>query len=267
MILKVSNDQEIISKFLINNNLFVHKVEKKENILNFLKNIKIFKTNLIRIGSNNDGGYLVPDDLRDLSACFSPGVDMNVSFEKDLADRKIPSYLLDYSIEKLPLENKFFKFEKKYLDIKNNKKNININTWIKKNSDLKKKEEFILQMDIEGSEYQVLLDLEENLLKKFRIMIIEFHSLNNLLHPDGFRQIKAVFDKILKHFYIVHIHPNNIFEPLIYLDLEIPKLLEISFIRKDRLKELLRVNILPNKLDRKNVKDKPDVELPYYWYK
>ena len=74
------------------------------------------------------------------------------------------------------MENEFFTFEKKYLDIKNDEKNININTWIKKNSEYEKKEEFILQMDIEGAEYQVLLDLEENLLKKFRIMIVEFHS-------------------------------------------------------------------------------------------
>ena len=48
---------------------------------------------------------------------------------------------------------------KKYLDIKNDEKNININTWIKKNSEYETKEEFILQMDIEGAEHQVLLDL------------------------------------------------------------------------------------------------------------
>ena len=126
------------------------------------------------------------------------------------------SYLLDYSIDKLPQQNELFTFEKKYLDVKNDKKNIDINTWIKKNSEYKKKEEFILQMDIEGAEYQVILDLEKSLLKKFRILIVEFHSLNNLLHPDGFRQIKAVFEKILEYFYIVHIHPNNVLEPLNY---------------------------------------------------
>ena len=267
MTYKSLEEQEIISNFLINNNLFIHKIEKKENILNFLKNIKVFQTNLIRVGSNNDGGYLVPDDLKNISACFSPGVDLNVSFETDLALKKIPSYLLDYSINKLPLENELFTFEKKYLDIKNDEKNININTWIKKNSEYEKKEEFILQMDIEGAEYQVLLDLEENLLQKFRIMIIEFHSLNNLLHPDGFKQIKAVFDKILEHFYIVHIHPNNVLEPLNYLGLELPRLLEISFLRKDRLNKLLRVSSLPHRLDKKNVENKKDVKLPHYWYK
>ena len=75
------------------------------------------------------------------------------------------------------------------------------------------------------------------------------------------------FDKILEHFYIVHIHPNNALEPLNYLDLEIPRLLEVSFLRKDRLNKLLRVSSLPHRLDKKNVDNKKDVELPHYWYK
>ena len=45
------------------------------------------------------GGYLVPDDLKNINACFSPGVDLDVSFETDLALKKIPSYLLDCSIK------------------------------------------------------------------------------------------------------------------------------------------------------------------------
>ena len=46
MTYKSLEEQEIISNFLINNNLFIHKIEKKENILNFLKNIKSFSNKL-----------------------------------------------------------------------------------------------------------------------------------------------------------------------------------------------------------------------------
>ena len=81
MTYKSLEEQEIISNFLINNNLFIHKIEKRK-YFKFLKNIKVFQTNLIRIGSKNDGGYLVPDDLKNINACFSPGVDLNVNFDK-----------------------------------------------------------------------------------------------------------------------------------------------------------------------------------------
>lgn len=36
---------------------------------------------LIRLGPNGDGGYLVPDDLTGIEACFSPGVCATSEFE------------------------------------------------------------------------------------------------------------------------------------------------------------------------------------------
>jgi hypothetical protein len=37
---------------------------------------------LVRIGGEGDGGYLVPDDLDGVMACFSPGVGATASFER-----------------------------------------------------------------------------------------------------------------------------------------------------------------------------------------
>ena len=88
---------------------------KKENILNFEK-YQSFQTNLIRVGSKNDGGYLVPDDLKNINACFSPGVDLNVSFETDLALKKIHLFVGSI-IYKFPVEL-FFDLKKKIREAK-----------------------------------------------------------------------------------------------------------------------------------------------------
>ena len=65
------------------------------NLLKLLK-IKIPKNiELIRIGSNNDGGYLVPDIIHEISSCFSAGIGNNISFEKDLINRKISVFGAD----------------------------------------------------------------------------------------------------------------------------------------------------------------------------
>lgn len=42
---------------------------------------------LVRIGGTLDGAYLVPDDFKDVEACFSPGVDNRFEFEKELSER------------------------------------------------------------------------------------------------------------------------------------------------------------------------------------
>lgn len=43
---------------------------------------------LIRIGSENDGGYLVPNILNEVNTCISPGVGHTNSFEKDLKKKR-----------------------------------------------------------------------------------------------------------------------------------------------------------------------------------
>ena len=54
---------------------------------------------LLRLGPVGDGGYLLPDDLAGIEACFSPGVGLISGFEKDCADRGLSVYLADASVE------------------------------------------------------------------------------------------------------------------------------------------------------------------------
>ncbi len=48
----------------------------KTQLDGFLRSIYPVKTEhqLIRLGADNDAGYLLPDDLKDISICFSPGM-------------------------------------------------------------------------------------------------------------------------------------------------------------------------------------------------
>ena len=50
------------------------------------------------------------------------------------------------------------------------------------------------------------------------------------------------------------------------MDINIPPLLEFTFLRKDRLIEKL-IKKLPHALDQKNVSYKADVFLDEYWYR
>ena len=48
---------------------------------------------------------------------------------------------------------------------------------------------------------------------------------------------------------------------------KVPDMLEITFIRKDRIKDFdLKYSKLPNKLDKKTVKDKEEIILDRNWY-
>ena len=75
---------------------------------------------LLRIGDEFDGGYLLPDDLDGIDACFSPGVEQTATFELEMAKRGIKSFMADYSVDGPPFENEFFTFEKKFIGYQEN---------------------------------------------------------------------------------------------------------------------------------------------------
>lgn len=127
--------------------------------------------------------------------------------------------------------------------------------------------DMIPQMDIEGEEYDVIFDTSNELLKKFRIIVIEFHKLDILLDKYDFQIINTAFNKLLKNFMIVHIHPNNTVAPIKYRDYEFPPFIEFTFLRKDRIHNWSYTENFPHALDSVNVPTKPDFPLPNCWYK
>ncbi len=221
---------------------------------------------LIRIGASGDGGYLIPNDVEGIQACFSPGTNNSKYFEDDLALKYgIKSYMCDFSsdIEKFrtPIIHNMQFFEKKFLDIEANDKNIDINQWINTNSTANS--DLILQMDIEGAEYRNLLHATEDNLSSFRIIVLELHALH-LLSKVQF--LKGVFfptlNKILKSFKCVHAHPNNCCGIQRFNeDLTVPKVLELTFLRNDRFKSTAVTVQLPHPLDAINVKSKPPLHI------
>jgi hypothetical protein len=258
--------KEFIRRLLVRNNIWVGKVTDEIEIINFFKKIRPVTTNfeLIRIGGEGDGGYLIPDDLSDIDACFSPGVSNTSDFENELSIRGIKCFLADYSVEGPPIINDLFDFEKKFLGPSNLDMHITLESWIEnKFPDLKNG---ILQMDIEGSEYSVLFETSPEILTKFKIIIIEFHGLEKIFNKIGYDFIFLIFTKLINDFEVVHIHPNNSETPFRFRNLFVPPVMEFTFLRKDRCLRKIPCTTFPHVLDRKNNCLKPDYPLPNCWY-
>ncbi len=122
-------------------------------------------------------------------------------------------------------------------------------------------------MDIEGAEYGVIFDTGSEILRKFRILIIEFHGMDSLFDKAGFELVNLTFQKLLKDFHIVHIHPNNCFKPLLHKGYAVPPMVEVTFLRKDRVSVMTRVTALPHALDRPCNSANEDFALPECWYR
>ena len=219
---------------------------------------------LVRVGPDGDGGYLVPDDLEGIAYAFSPGVSTESGFEARLADRGMKVFLADYSVPGPALPHPHFVFDKRFVGCLTDERYITLDDWhaAKLGDD---SSELLLQMDIEGAEYETLLAASPALVAKFRIMVIEFHWLPQLWNQPFFAVAARVFHKLLATHAVVHIHPNNCCGSVKSAGLEIPRIAEFTLLRKDRLRTTGYQTTFPHALDRPNVA-KPPLHLPACWY-
>jgi hypothetical protein len=260
-----------VSAFL-NAGLSIAKQTNRSAVLDLISELHpvTFDTPMIRLGANGDGGYLLPDDLKGIEACFSPGVDDRVSFEQDLIARGIPCHLADASVTTSPLEitsgqsKTQSSFIRKFIGVFNDAQTITIDDWINEYSP--GSNDLLLQMDIEGSEWPVLLNVAEATLRRFRIIVLEAHDLERIMDKHAFLIISSVFRRLLQYFDVVHIHPNNYAGSVRCGSLVIPRALELTFCRKDRLSSSGYATTFPHPLDVKNDPNRPDVLLPHHWF-
>ncbi len=122
---------------------------------------------LIRLGKDCDGGYLVPNDLENIDACFSPGVGSKIDLENSLAENYgIHSYSCDFDVDLTDIDHNpdFISFRKGFLGSYDYGVFITLDTWVKE-SNHSESQNLLLQMDIEGSEYSSLLAVSESILK------------------------------------------------------------------------------------------------------
>lgn len=236
---------------------------------------------LVRVGKNNDGGYLIcKKNLEKSEYLLSFGISDDFSFEEDFKKyknikiisfdptvsdvfffKKIIKNLLKFHFKKsiYSLKN-FIKFKKFY-----NKKN---NLLIKKkigqggslpydHIDFKEiikltdnNSAIFLKIDIEGDEYRILEDII-NHVKIIEGIAIEFHNVD--LHLDKIVNFIKMINMTL-----VHIHPNNYSS---YGKDGIPSSLEMTFSKNP---ELIKKEVsFPHELDQRNNPDTEDLKLNF----
>ena len=232
----------------------------------FSKYIYVYYTGhkLIRLGAESDGGYLVPDLLlKEIKYLFSPGVSNETSFDEDCHKKKITPFLLDGTID----YNGPFNFIKKNLNVFSDDKNITLSEWLNTANIGENENNLMLQMDIEGGEWDILENVELSLLKKFKIIVIEFHFFKQFI--KNLQKISNVFKKLNVDFTTCHIHPNSGTDNFINVKgFEIKRCYEFTFINNDALlkKTILKYS-LPHELDRLNAGNIKDSVLPDFFYK
>lgn len=173
--------------------------------------------------------------------------------------------MADGSVNRPPVDHEKFHFQKKFVGAYNDSENfITLDEWVKQ-AHLIEDSESMLQIDIEGFEYETFLNISSKLMKRFRIIAAEFHDLHLLWSLPFFKVASRVFEKILLTHKTVHIHPNNCCGIFDFKGISIPRVMEFTFLRNDRFIYEEPIINYPHKLDCDNTSN-PSIILPKCWY-
>ena len=262
----------LIKRNLFSRGLVMRNVVKNTKIERFIKRFRenYVSADLIRIGGDADGGYLIPDIFDSVNYCFSPGVADTADFEAELSQcYGIKSFMADASVASAPFADENFHFMKKFLGHRTHDDFITLSDWMESGLGGESDHGMILQMDIEGGEYDVLTFESTETLSRFSTMIIEFHGMERLFEPCFLQTISTIFEKLYRNFSICHVHPNNCCVVTSLNGIDVPNVMEVTFLRHDFVDQFKSASALslPHPLDRKNVAHKPDIGMPKIWWK
>ena len=231
-----------------------------------------YNYDLIRIGRDNDGGYLVEKKSFENTECLiSLGINDDWSFEEDFLKKNIIIKCFDdvldkkFLLKKIIIQFIFVFYSRNFSLLKKNisnyfsflriKKKIQFNKKSISYNDLNKilsqeTNNIFLKIDIEGHEYRILDDLLLN-QKKIIGLVIEFHDCD--LHLEKIIKFLNSFNLTL-----VHIHGNNASIRDLNGDIVV---LELTFSKNPI--QVSDICVLPNKLDMPNSHNKSEVILNF----
>jgi Methyltransferase FkbM domain len=124
----------------------------------------------------------------------------------------------------------------------------------------------ILKMDIEGTEWEVLINTPTETLRSFSQIVIEFHGLLRFNEAErkqkGFLALQALRESHTPY----HVHANNWGEYGLVDGVPMPDVLEVSLGLNSRFRFRPNNELFPTPLDRPCKTDKPDYYLGRFEY-
>lgn len=210
-----------------------------------------FSPNIIRLGRDNDGGYLVVINQKKYKYLLSFGISDDVSFEKDFSNKYpgcqifcfdptincLPETIPNTTFYKIGLDSKTGGIYKNIIDILNL---LSIEQIDYSNT--------FLKIDIEGYEWLVLNDRQSfNILCNFDQIAIEFHfkflvRSQRILLPFILMKRALIIKRLMKKYKSFNLHANNCAGSKAYTkydDFVFPHVVEVSLLNNNNLKKFV----------------------------
>lgn len=229
-----------------------------KKIFSYLKPMDVKDGQLVRMGQNRDGGYVMLNlpNWRAVEFAYSIGIEQDVSWDEDMAKLGVPIFMYDHTIAGLPKQHEkfnFFPFGVTGFQKKPQLKTLRELLCMNGHENC---QNMILKIDVEGAEWDVFTETNPSVINQFSQITIELHDVTSL---NQFDTVVKVLEKINQTHQSVHIHYNNYATPFMCGDLVLSPTVEVLFVRRSDFEFEKSSRIFPTTFDQPNNPALPDV--------
>lgn len=253
----LSDIEDVYARFLASKDIstkdiqYVYEAVRRTECLVWHKEINCFKGR--RYGPDFDGGYMIPEGVA-FDYVISAGIGKNSQFEQQLAKEGHLVLALDPTVEDIPHNHQNILHTKLFL--KRNSISGRCTNLREVLESINSSSDFLLKMDIEGDELEILVGLEE-FQDKISILAVEFHNWYKVANVENRSQINETLDILENFFFATTCHSNNWRNLINYGEVIFPDVFEVTFVNKKYREQLVKSSI-PNKIYANNPR-KPDI--------
>jgi hypothetical protein len=213
-----------------------------------------------RVGSEADGGYVIPSDWKRVFTLFSLGIGPDNSFDMAFARSGTLVEAYDPTISSLPEKHPKIRWIKRWVasesDPSLNKISLGeilVNASEDGGSALK--------MDIEGGEYPAIMSCPDAALGKLRFLVVEFHDVAGAVASGQTAALEIAWNRLSGLFDVIHLHANNAGGARVLGGTLVPNLLEITMVNRKFYSTLPSHESFPGPLDRPNLKSRAEIQI------
>jgi hypothetical protein len=236
------------------------------NTLRLLRPMKAKGYKKARFGSPSDGGYVHLEDFEGLDTAVSLGIDHNITWDVDIADRGLIIHQFDHTVAAPAPDDPRMVFNKTMIAPQSGPGQESLESIVRRLDARKDRPNMILKMDIENSEWGVIEATSLDAISRFSQIVCELHyfeGFEDVYWRQGcFRSLR----KIAKYYAPIHVHANNYAAVSVIAGVAFPNVIEVTYVNRALYDLEETEEFFPGQLDAPCNPAQPDLFLGHFRY-
>jgi hypothetical protein len=202
-------------------------------IYSLMRPMDVRHRDLVRMGRDFDGGYIMLDYGLNNAIAYSLGINDDVSWDLGMAELGCDVFQYDHTIEQFPADHpKFHSFKIGICDRPSQDPVFKTIEELVLENGHEAANGLILKMDIEGAEWSVLEHLSSSTINQFSQILMEVHWFKHVDETAHVRRFIEVLSKMNQTHQIIHVHSNNSGPIVLVAGMTLPDTFELTYVRK-----------------------------------